>query len=150
MSSADTAVLIASIAAALAAVAGWWLDQRRLACATRWRALPATLLLLVSVWVTALILATFALKVPGAYGPVQYWHSDAKALAFMSGPRTWAMFAVWGGVLLAPVVTITMFVSLFRPSEVSRRRRVALPALALMALSAAFALFATYRFYPSA
>jgi hypothetical protein len=150
MNSGDVAVLIASIAAALAAGAGWWLDQRRLACATRWRALPATLLLLVSVWVAALIVATFALKVPGAYGPVQYWHSDPNALAFMSGPRTWAMFAVWGSMLLAPVVTITMFVSLFRPSGGPRRRRVVLPALALMALSAAFALFATVRFFPSA
>lgn len=150
MSSGAAAVLIAAAVAALAASAGWWFDQRRLACPTRWRAVPATLLMLVSVWVAALIVATFALRVPGAYGPVQYWHSDPKPLAFMMGPRTWAMFAVWGSVLLAPLVAIVSLVSLRSPSRVPARRRLVMPALALAAFGAAFALFAVFRFFPSA
>lgn len=150
MSSGAAAVLIAAAVAALAASAGWWLDQRRLACATRWRAVPAALLMLVSVWVAMLIVVTFALRVPGAYGPVQYWHSDPKALAFMMGPRTWAMFAVWGSVLLAPLVAIVSLVSLRWPSRASARRRLVMPALALAAFGVAFTLFAVFRFFPSA
>ena len=151
MTGATLVVLIASVAACLAAWAGWRLDQRRLACATRWRAVPATLLMLVSVWVAALIVATFALKVPGAYGPVQYWYNDPNALDFMMGARTWALFAVlgclWG---LAPITAIVAIVSLWRPSQVPARRRLVMPALALVAFGAAFALFVVFRFFPTA
>ena len=150
MSSASLVVLIATVAACLAAGAGWWLDQRRLACATRWRAVPATLLMLVSVWVAVLIVATFALKVPGAYGPVQYWYNDPAAMDFIMKPRVWAMFAVLGSLWLAPAVTILAVVSLWRPSELPARRRLVMPALAMVAFGVAFGLFAVFRFFPTA
>lgn len=150
MNSATLVVLIATVAACLAAWAGWRLDQRRLTCATHWRAVPATLLMLASVWVAVLIVATFALKVPGAYGPVQYWYPDPAAMDFMMGPRVWAMFAVlgclWG---LAPITAIVAIVSLRRPSPVPARRRLVMPGLALAAFGVALWLFAVFRFFPT-
>lgn len=151
MSSAAIVVLIATVAACLAAWAGWRLDQRRLACATRWRAVPAVLLMLVSAWIAVLVPVTFALRVPGAYGPVQYWYSDPDAMGFIFGARVVAMFAILGGMwVLAPITIIATLVSLWRPSRVSARRRLVLPALALAVFGVAFTLFWMYRFYPTA
>ena len=53
-----------------------------------------------SVWVATVIQAAIWLKTPGAYGPVQYWHSDETAMAFMMGPRVLSLFLMLGGFWL--------------------------------------------------
>jgi hypothetical protein len=80
------AFLLATLAAILTAVGAWSADQRLLRCGTVFRGVVATLLMVASVWVATLIQAAIWLKTPGAYGPVQYWHSDETAMAFMNGP----------------------------------------------------------------
>lgn len=150
MNSALLVVLITTLAACLPAWAGWRLDQRRLACATRWRAVPATLLMLVSLWVAVLIVGSFALKVPGAYGPVQYWYNDPAAMDFIMEPRVWVMFAMLGSLWLAPVVAIPAIISLWRPSQFPARRRLVMPGLALAAFGVALWLYVTFRFFPTA
>ncbi len=144
------AILVATIVAAVAGIAAWLVDQRLLRCGTACRAVVATVLVVISIWIAALIQAAFWLKVPGAYGPVQFWHSDPNALDFMSGPRTLSLFLILGGMGLAALAAVAGLVSLFFPSERPRWWRLVVPAFAIGAYALAHYWFLAYEFFPSA
>ena len=146
------AFLLATVAATLTAIGAWSADQRLLRCGTVFRAAVATVLMVASVWVATLIQAAIWLKTPGAYGPVQYWHSDETAMAFMSGPRVLSLFLIFGGFWLAAVVAVASIASLLFPCASLRRRwyRLVVPVLAIGVYALAYHWFVAYEFFPSA
>jgi len=146
------AVLLATLAATLTAVGAWSADQRLLRCGTVFRGVVATLLMVASVWVATVIQAAIWLKTPGAYGPVQYWHSDETAMAFINGPRVLSLFLMLGGFWLATLVAVASVVSLFFPSVTLWRRglRLIVPGLAVGVYVLAWHWFVAYEFFPSA
>ncbi len=145
-----TSILIASSSAVLACYFVWRLDQQRLNCGTKFRAIASLVLLCIAVWVAALIHSSLLLKVPGAYGPVQYWVGSEAAHDFMSGPRVWALFSMIGGMWVAGFTAIAAVVSLFLKSEESRWTRLIVPSISIIAYIITYYWFIRCGFYPSA
>ena len=144
------ALLIAIISAAIATFGAWKLDQKVLNCGTMPRAVISLILLGIAVWVAVLIQAAINLKVPGAYGPVQFWINNEEADNFMFGPRVWAMFSLLGGFWVAILTGISAIVSLFFKNEKIQWNRLIIPAVAISIFALACFWFEHYRFYPSA
>ena len=93
-------------------IGGWVLDQNALGCKTPIRAVLGLITLAIGSWICLTIVFAFAFKVPGAYGPVQYWVGDPEAHRFISGPRTVALFAIWGGLLFSGLLGLATAVSM--------------------------------------
>ena len=142
------AVFIAGIVAVLLVSVGHWLDHFMLKCQGPLRLGIALALMGIGGWLIIAIHAAFWLRVPWAYGPVQFW-DDAPGEAFMA-VRTLALFLVLAGVLLAMALVVATAGSLFRRSPVPRWRRLVVPAVALGVFAFAYYTFITYQFYPSA
>jgi hypothetical protein len=143
-------LVIATGSAGLACYLAWRLDQRLLGCGTRWRAVVSIILLGIAVWVATLIHSALLLKVPGAYGPVQYWVGSNAAHDFISGPRVWALFSMLGGMWIAGLTAIAAVVSIFLKSERPRWTRLIVPSMALVVFALAYYWFIRCGFYPSA
>jgi hypothetical protein len=141
------AFLIAVIAAAIVSSCGWFIDQRILRCQTPGRMIVALVLLGIATWLIALIQSAFWLKVPGAYGPVQYW--GATGLYFM-WVRVLAMFADLAGMFVAVLVLVATIVSLFVESRTPKSFRCIVPAIALAVYALAGYMYFEYEFFPSA
>jgi hypothetical protein len=125
-------------------------DQRLFGCRTRARLVLALVLLGTGTWLVSVIQAALWLRVPGAYGPVQYWdNAPGGGLDFM-GVRALALFLTCGGFLVAVATPIAAIAALFVESPVSRWRRCIIPAVALAVYIAAYQMFFAYGFYPSA
>lgn len=142
------AMLIALAVAAGLTAGAWWLDQRILRCGTVWRTVPAAGLLAIGAWVATLIPLAIWLRVPGAYGPVQYW-GDA-GVSFIMGARTLALFLMLLGMLFGAATAVLTLVSLFFRATSSRWLRLILPVLAGGFYAVAYYLFGTYEFFPTA
>ncbi len=145
-----SAVLIAVAAAAIAGYALWQLDQRILNCGTPWRAAASIALLVVAVWIAVLIQTSLFLKIPGAYGPVQFWYNDPAADSFMQGPRVWAVFSILGGLGLSIITIVTAIAALFFHAENLKWYRLVVPSIANAIYALAYYWFVSYNFYPSA
>lgn len=143
-------LLIASCSAVFSCYFGWKLDQQVLNCGTRFRAVSSLLLLCIAVWVAVLIHSSLLLKVPGAYGPVQYWVGSEAAHDFMSGPRVWALFSMLGGIWIAGFTVINAIISLFLRPEQSRWNRLIVPSISVIVFIIAYYWFIRCGFYPSA
>ena len=141
--------IIATLVASTIGVAIWLLDQRVLWCRTAFRAAVTTALTVVATWIAVVIFSAFWLKVPGAYGPVQYWHSDPTA-DFMFSVRVGALFLMLAGFALAALTLVTTVVSLFFPAEDNRWNRLIAPIVALALFALAWYWFDHFRFFPSA
>ena len=151
--SALAAMLAADLSTALTViirVGGWWLDQKMLCCRTPVRATLGLVPLAIGSWISLTILFALAFKVPGAYGPVQYWVGSAEAHRFIAGPRTVALFAIWGGILFTSLSAMATAISLTRSPTGTRLKRMVLPAVALASYGLAWWLFIRCGFYPSA
>lgn len=144
------AVLIATITALLTVYGAWKLDQEVLKSRTVFRAIASVVLLGTSVWVVVLIKVSLLLKIPGAYGPVQYWVGDQAAHDFMSGPRVWAFFAILGGMWIAGLVTLSTLISLPLKSKGTRWFRIVVPSMSIAIFALACYWLITCGFYPSA
>jgi hypothetical protein len=144
-------IMLSAIVLAVAAVIGVMIvDQYYMRCETPIRAELAAMLMGVGTGLVVLIGGSLLLKVPGAYGPVQYWHSDPAAMKFMMGPRVVALFTVCGGLLLAVCLGVATLVSLAYPADGRRWHRLIVPGVALAMYGLAYYLFAAYEFFPSA
>jgi hypothetical protein len=141
------AFLTAVIAAAICVACGWFIDKRLLGCRTPGRLISAQVLLGISSWIIALIQSAFWFKVPGAYGPVQYWGDTG--LDFF-GVRILATFAVFGGMFVVVLVLVATIASLFVESKTPKWFRCVVPAAALAAYAWAYYMFFEYEFFPSA
>lgn len=140
-----------AIVLALAAVIGTMIvDQYYMRCETPIRAGLAAMLMGIGTGLVVLIGGSLLLKVPGAYGPVQYWHSDPAAMKFMMGPRVVALFAACGGMLLAACLGVATLISLAYPAQRQRWHRLIVPGVALAMYALACYLFDAYKFFPSA
>jgi hypothetical protein len=145
-----SSLLIASCSAVFACFFAWWFDQHVLNCGTKFRAVVSLILLCIAVWVAVLIHSSLLLKVPGAYGPVQYWVGSEAAHDFMSGPRVWTLFLMLGGMWLAGFTAIIAIVSLFIGSDRSRWNRLIVPSVSVIVFIIAYYWFVRCSFYPSA
>jgi hypothetical protein len=144
------AMLLATVVGAAVGFAAWFVDQRLLRCGTAFRAVVATMLAAISTWVAMLIHSAIWLRVPGAYGPVQFWYNDPNASAFMMGPRllsTFLMIGCFGLVVLTAIATV---ISFFFVRERFRWRRLVVPVLANGAYALAHYWFMAYEFFPCA
>ncbi len=144
------ALLIATVFAFAAGLGTWLLDQRLLRCRTRLRAAVATSLTAVATWTAVLIQSALLLEIPGAYGPVQYWHNDPGAMDFMMTARVLALFLMFPGWLLAALTPIVAFVSLLSPADGNRWNRLVVPTVALAVFGLAISWLGHYDFLPSA
>jgi hypothetical protein len=142
------AVIVAVIGAILLVSAGHWLDHFVLKCQSPLRLGVALALMGIGGWLIIVIHTAFWLRVPWAYGPVQFW-DDAPGEAFMA-VRDLALFLVLAGFALATALVVATAISLFRRSPVPRWRRLVVPAVALGVFAFAYYTFITYQFYPSA
>ena len=131
-------------------VCAWFLDQRALGCNTPVRAILGLIPLAIGAWICLTIIFALAFKVPGAYGPVQYWVGDMQAHRFMRGPRTVALFAIWGGLIFAGLSVLATIVSLALKPHEGQFKRVTVPTAALAIYGLSWVLFIHYGFYPSA
>ena len=120
---AMAAVIIATLVASTTGVAIWLLDQRLLWCRTAFRAAVTTALTVVATWIAVVIFSALWLKVPGAYGPVQYWHNDPTA-DFMISVRVGALFLMIAGFALAALTLVTTVVWLLFTAEDKSLKRL--------------------------
>jgi hypothetical protein len=141
------ALLIALVAASCAVWGGRYEEQWVLRCPKSVRQLLTLVLLGIAIWLIVLIQGALWLKVPGAYGPVQYWGDDGRG--FM-GLRALAMFVMLLGLLLAVAVVLTTFHAFVVGSATSAWRHGIIPAIALAAFALAYWMFFEYGFFPSA
>ena len=146
----NTSLLIATTSAIVTCIIAWWVDQQILACSTKFRTVLSIILLGIGVWVSVLIHSSLLLKVPGAYGPVQYWVGSEKAHDFMSGPRVWALFSMVGGMWIAGFTAIATVISMLLKSNNSRWARLIIPSISLIIFVLAYFWFIRCGFYPSA
>ena len=144
------AVILSILISAATVFIAWKLDQRKFRCETPLRAFASLILLALSTWVTAIIFLSLLLKVPGAYGPVQFWVGSEEAHYFIMGSRVIALFSVFGGVVVAAVTALAAIVSLFIAPTEHRLRRLVLPGVALSIYAGAFFSFLYFEFYPRA
>ena len=93
------AVVTATVLAIAVSCGSWLVDQRLLKCKTKVRAVLATMGLLAGTWVCFLIKALFFFQVPGAYGPVQYWHGVTHMS--MTDIRLFAFLLTMCGILIS-------------------------------------------------
>jgi hypothetical protein len=135
---------------AVVVVGAWVLDQNALGCKTPIRFILALITLAIGAWICLTIVFAFAFKVPGAYGPVQYWVGDSEAHRFIRGPRTVALFTIWAGLLFSSLSVIATLVSLAIGPKGTRLRIIVLPSIALASYGLAWWLFIRCSFYPSA
>ena len=142
--------LVSTILTTVIIIGGWGLDQNVLGCKTPIRAILGLITLTIGSWICLTIVFAFAFKVPGAYGPVQYWVGSPEAYRFISGPRTVALFAIWGGLLLSGLLVFATAVSIVLGPKAKRLKRVVLPSVALASYGLAWWLFINCGFYPSA
>ncbi len=115
-----TAVIIATFVASIVGVVTWLVDQWLLRCRTAFRAVVASVLAAVATWIAVVIHTALWLKVPGAYGPVQYWHNDPGGIDFMMSVRAGTLFLTIAGFALAGLLIILTVVALFLPAESNR------------------------------
>jgi len=141
---------ISTILTAMIVIGGWVFDQNTLGCRTPIRAILSLITLAIGSWIVLTIGFAFAFKVPGAYGPVQYWVGDPEAHRFISGPRTTALFAILGGLLFSSLSILTTLLSLAFGPKGTRFQRTVLPTAALATYGLAWWLFIRCGFYPSA
>jgi hypothetical protein len=145
-----SATFVSTILTAMFVIGGWFLDQNILGCRSPVRAILGLITLTIGSWICLTIVFAFAFKVPGAYGPVQYWVGDSEAHRFISGPRTIALFAILGGLIFSSLSILATLLSLaFGPKEI-RFKRTILPTAALAIYGLAWWLFIRCGFYPSA
>ena len=145
-----TPALYASIITLVTLAAAVWVDQRRLRCGSRFRLVLALIMLAIGSWTGWTIFFALEMQVPGAYGPVQYWVGDAAAHRFIQGPRTIAMFAMWGGWLISILSVVVTVVSAARARSTDRMLRLLVPVASWVAFGLAWWAFVHYRFFPSA
>ncbi|MDG2992188.1 hypothetical protein L3556_14810 [Candidatus Synechococcus calcipolaris G9] len=142
--------IFSTVLTALIVFSGWFLDQNALGCKSRVRAIFGLVPLAIGSWICLTIVFAFAFKVPGAYGPVQYWVGDMEAYRFISGPRTIAAFAILGGIFFAIIsVLVTAIYVALNPSG-SRLKGIITPSVALAIYGLAWWMFINCGFYPSA
>ena len=144
------AFIVSILITAATVVAAWKLDQGKFQCQTPLRAFVSVVLLALGTWVTAIIFLSLQLKVPGAYGPVQFWAGSEEAHYFILGARVLALFCMLAGVGIAAVTVIATLVSLFIEPFERRFHRLALPAVAFSVFGMAVFSFGYYGFYPRA
>ncbi|MEM9448400.1 MAG: hypothetical protein AAGA75_07685 [Cyanobacteria bacterium P01_E01_bin.6] len=135
---------------AVITIGGWVLDLNVLGCKTPLRAILGLITLAIGSWIWLTIVLAFALKIPGAYGPVQYWVGDPEAYRFISGPRIVALFAILGGLLSSALLGLATAASVVRGPKGTRFKRIILPTFALANYGLAWWLFINCGFYPSA
>ena len=145
-----SAVIASTILTILILVAGWFLDQKSLGCQSPVRMGLALIMLAIGSWICLTIFFACLFQVPGAYGPVQYWVGDMAAHRFISGPRTFALFAIWGGLLVAGLSALATIVSLVSGPAELRLKRIALPLVGLAVYGLSWLMFVGCSFYPSA
>lgn len=142
--------LVSTLLTAFIIIGAWVIDQNALACKTPIRAILGLITLTIGSWICLTIVFALAFKVPGAYGPVQYWAGDPEAYRFISGPRTIALFAIWGGLLFSGLLCLATAVSMALGPQGTRLKKIILPAFALASYALAWWLFINCGFYPSA
>jgi hypothetical protein len=128
---------------------GWFIDQKTLGCKTRIRAVLGLIPLGIGSWVCSLIVFSFLLKAPGAYGPVQYWlGSDTAASDFMLYMRVIAFFAILLGLFFAALSLLATAASLAYRQEGYRLRLIVVPSAGLTAYGLSWLMFFKLHFYP--
>jgi hypothetical protein len=127
--------IVISITITIAIVwGGWFIDQKTLGCKTRIRAVLGLVPLGIGSWVCSLIVFSFLLKAPGAYGPVQYWlGSDTAASDFMLYMRVIAFFAILLGLFFSALSLLATAASLAYRQEGYRLRLIVVPLAGLTA-----------------
>ncbi len=110
----------------------------------------ALITLAIGSWICLTILFACLFKVPGAYGPVQYWVGDMAAHRFISGPRTFALFAILGGQFVAGMSVLATIISVMSGPKELRLKRIALPLVGLAVYGMSWLMFVECSFYPSA
>ncbi|MBA3481145.1 MAG: hypothetical protein H0T51_04945 [Pirellulales bacterium] len=144
------AFLIAVATATGVAWCGWRTDVNLTGGPTTGRRALAVALLGASAWLITLILAASWLRVPGAYGPVQYWAGAEGHVGFLYQLRVLAMFQVLGCMLVAAAVGIATIAALLRPGSTPRWQLCVIPALAIGSFAVAYHLSFSREFFPSA
>jgi hypothetical protein len=144
------AFLIAVATAICVAWCGWRTDLNLTGGPTTGRRALAIALLGASAWLITLILAAIWLRVPGAYGPVQYWVGAEGHVGFLYQLRVLAMFLVLGCMLVAAAVGVATIAALCRPGSTPRWQLCVIPALAIGSFAVAYHLFFSQEFFPSA
>jgi len=134
-------------AALLVSRTAWILDQKKLGCGTPGRAGVAAFTLGFATLILGLILSSQILRVPGAYGPVQYWGG---ATAFFEARTATTYALIFGTAPIAIVTAISWLVGLIVKDPAPRVERSATPAAALLLLGAAWVMFFAVEFFPSA
>ena len=145
-----SAVIASTILTILILIAGWFIDQRSLRCQSPFRMGLALITLAIGSWICLTIVFACLFQVPGAYGPVQYWVGDMAAHRFISGPRTFALFAIWGGLVIACLSVLVTLVSVVSGPRELRWKRVVLPLVGLAVYGVSWVMFVECSFYPSA
>jgi hypothetical protein len=145
-----TAFLISVVLSAAAILGSWYFDQLFLDCRSPIRLILTLALLGIAIWVISIIHVAFWLRVPGAYGPVQFWAgAPGGGLDFM-GVRALALFAMLAGMLLAVAAPIATIASFFAQSATPKWHRCVIPAVAIGVYCIAYWMFFAYQFFPSA
>ncbi len=145
-----SAVIASTILTILMLVAGWFIDQKSLGCQGPVRMGLALITLAIGAWICLTILFACLFQVPGAYGPVQYWVGDMEAHRFISGPRTFALFAILGGQFVAGLSVLITTVSVVSGPKELRLKRIVLPLVGLAVYGLSWWMFIECSFYPSA
>ena len=145
-----TAVIASTLLTICILVAGWFIDQKTLGCQGPVRMGLALITLAIGAWICLTILFACLFQIPGAYGPVQYWVGDMEAHRFISGPRTFALFAIWGGLLVAGLSAIVTIISVVSGPGELRVKRMMLPLAGLAIYGLSWWMFIACSFYPSA
>src|SRR5262245_45659123 len=145
---------LALLLAALTAYAAKAVEVQLLGRYLTVRALASIALLSLAVWLLALMKLALWMRVPGAYGPVQYSVGSKDADSFM-GIRTLALFAVvfvmmpLAGVNLVSIVYAAIR-GLVRRSASEGWRRVVTPAIGLAIFVPTYHYWWKIGFFPSA
>jgi hypothetical protein len=139
------AIVMSGAAAVFAARGLWHLDQTILKCSTPVRAFTAASLAALSAGVGTLIVLAVVLRVPGGYGPVQFWGGTTPPFFAV---RTCAMLVVLAGPIPCIISVLTLLVALFRQSSTPRFLRCLCPFIALAAFGLAYVLFNQFDFAP--
>jgi hypothetical protein len=145
-----SAVIASTILTILILVAAWFIDQKSLGCQSPVRMIFALITLAIGTWICLTILFACLFQVPGAYGPVQYWVGDMEAHRFISGPRTFALFAILGGQFVAGLSALVTIVSVVSGPRELRVKRMIVPLAGLAIYGLSWWMFIVCSFYPSA
>lgn len=145
------AIVLATIITIALVWGGWFIDQKKLECKTRIRAVLGLIPLGIGVWICSLIFFAFLFKAPGAYGPVQYWvGSDTTASDFMLFARVFAFLAILFGLFFAALSVLATVASLVFSQKRYELRVIVIPSAGLAAYGLSWLIFFGFKFYPTA